>query len=116
MTEKKRPLEAGDRIAVFGPVMRWDVDGFGCASDRRTGVVHSHIDGLIQFEDDEDRVRFLAHHKQCRRLVPKKRREWWIHVHTCSPARVTKFPPGRDWCCPNSGCTGETVHVREVKP
>jgi hypothetical protein len=103
---EKNPLRVGDRVAVYGPVMTWDKDGFGCCSDNRKGTILSHIDDLVQFEDDENHVRYLAHRKQARRLVPKKRREFILGRSSQGILGVTEIGlPVQN---------GERIRVREV--
>lgn len=59
----KTPFKIGDRVAVYENI------------ERRVSVIESvGANGIIRLVGSS--IRF--HPKQCRRLIPKKRREIWI--------------------------------------
>jgi hypothetical protein len=75
----KREFKVGDKVKCFGPSVGHIHEG----RESITGVVSSinpeGYSGFLQVEIDCASVRF--HHKQCRRLVPKKRREIFINEY-----------------------------------
>lgn len=57
-------------------------------------------------------IEYWVYPQQCRRLVKKQRREWWIAMHPCSrPSVHAQYNP--DMIC-GSGCKIEWYRVREV--
>lgn len=53
----------------------------------------------------------IVHPKQCRRLVKKKRREWWININRSTDDIYST----RELADNSSSERIECVHVREVK-
>lgn len=97
----KRLYEFGDRVHVYDGSIRWhgtvskvQENGLMIVDCRRWG-------GELM----------TVSLKQCRRLVKRKRREFWI-VRYCTGSRDIhdKMPSFRP------AAPGELIHVREVKP
>ena len=104
-----KKLKVGDRVACYNNGLRYD------------GTVLSepdeHDEDFSFKPTDENRgPPFLVHPKQCRRLKPRKLREWEVYLYsspvrgdTLSTHRVTLLhgepPPAF-----------EVIRVREVKP
>lgn len=71
MRNMKESFKAGDRIRVYGHNLIPSLDGIVLRD-----VFH---DGFLNVRPDEQKdVVISAHSKQCRRLVKKERKEWWI--------------------------------------
>lgn len=104
----KRELKVGDRVAVYGLIHDGELKPL-----RKTGIIENiREDGLLSVHSPHE-VPFLIHSKQCRHLVKKHRREWWIATHPCSIASVhAQYKP--EMVCGN-GCKIEWYRVREVK-
>lgn len=64
----KKPFEVGQRVAFY------------CGGRRDTGVIKkiSELTGMVTVATD--RADFFVHPKQCRRLVKKERRRFWIDI------------------------------------
>jgi hypothetical protein len=72
--EKKSPFQVGDRVRVYGIVVRM----FGAGEAiKKVATVTSVDDELLILDDGGDA--FYAHPKQCRRLVKKERRRYWLN-------------------------------------
>jgi len=99
----REPLKKGDRVAVYanGRRITGVVDRLGKGSF--FGQVYVSADSGVEYGE-------WAHPSQCRRLVKKKRREWWITVRKTDGkvTDVSEVPLG-DLLAP-----WELVHVREV--
>jgi len=68
----KRPFEVGDRVRVYRNYPNID-----------TGeIIHFYDDGAISYRHEIDLKEYIAYPKQCRRLIPKKRRSVWV-FHRC---------------------------------
>lgn len=64
----KRPFQVGERIRIY-----YDY------SKQCTGeILNIWADGCLCIRDDIGHVERMAHPKQCRRLVKKKRRSLWV--------------------------------------
>jgi hypothetical protein len=98
----KTELKVGDRVRVYG--REWNGVGAKFYFD---GSVDGFKDGNIIVDTPE--TTFHCHPKQCRRLRPKKRREWWVEIDDLGQilwGRDHKMVLGRGT---------EVIHVREVK-
>lgn len=74
----EKPFEVGDRIRVYshyGPYTA-TVTKIGVSRD----ILKGYVDGLVEVRS-EDGNTWLQHPKQCRRLVKKKRREFWFNFY-----------------------------------
>lgn len=111
--EKK--IEVGQRVAVYGYLK----NKYGNAEfwrGKRCVIVNSPCaPDEYQAQPLEDPTwEVTVHPKQCRRLVPRKRMEFWLSMHPCSVPRVhSRHDP--ELIC-GSGCKIEWVRVREVLP
>lgn len=112
MTEFK----IGDRVKVYGDVTKTNSTRSHFVFNGYNGeVISLHPSGWITvFLSDEH---FLVHPKQCRRLKPKQRREWWLVVGGGPNALSydTEEEARRRVGLDTSGFTLKVVHVREVK-
>jgi len=93
--------KAGDRVAIYEHSARL----IGCISE----VLSANQCMVITDRGGQ----FAAHVKQLRRLVPKKRREYWIVTRESGMWLV--FGSARD-ADESAGLNDEVIHVREVKP
>lgn len=74
-------FKIGDRVSVVGPVIRADGNAFGSATDKRSGVIDSchEVDPTVyKFKDEHDGCIYSVTERQCRRLVKKKLRRFWL--------------------------------------
>lgn len=95
-------LTVGDRVRVYGH-----------SQIQRGNVVILLKDDIISVADETDGADYVVHSKQCRKLVKKVRREFWIRIclHNGKHGDVvsTKYQPSAQ--CDFS----EVIRVREVK-
>lgn len=103
MKEKWVP-KVGDHIAVY------------CSDGRYTGTIHQLCDkDALLVTGDVARQFARVHKKQCRRLVRKKRREWYLvfdHDQDGCPYAYTKKEDAEK---NNGSASGFIVHVKEVR-
>lgn len=101
----KEPLKVGDRVRVFDSEFdHWGIITTITDRDPNTGRYRIEV---------RDRI-YWVHSKQCRRLKPKKRREWFIPLtadgdviaYNCTSV-YTKIPQHLSEC--------NWVRVREVR-
>lgn len=95
----KTPLKVGDRVAVYDGVLKYCRTIEAIAP---SGAVR--ISGSTAW----------FHPKQCRRLVKKKRREWWINIYPDREGYAHATKKDADSGHRRNART-ECVHVREVK-
>lgn len=110
----KKPLQVGDRIAVYG------IDGNG-APIRKTATIESFTkEGAVYVTDPESLHKVgpagydltMPHPKSCRRLVKKPRRRVWVKMPTdFHPQHLTN---GMVSVVPVAGWS-EFVEVRKKK-
>lgn len=91
----KKPYEPGERVAVY---------------DRNLRIVGTVLksDGVYVTVAVRGVPWATLHRNQCRRLIPKKRREWWL----------VQYRDGERWVLlqdPPIGMFSEAVKVREVR-
>lgn len=109
----KTEFKVGDRVRVYG-----EFRGVSTTGDffyDGTVVTHAPWTSLLVRLDKRNSyglsLDVFAHPKQCRRLKPKKRREWWL----AAMSSITNDPEGR-WCRSSKPADPTTwIHVREVK-
>jgi hypothetical protein len=74
------PLKPGDRVCCYGQNIGGNFDVINEEGD--TGTVLEIMEGgsvTVRMDNDYGEGRVCEFHpKQVRRLVPKKRREWWL--------------------------------------
>lgn len=110
MSEAKRPLAVGERVAVYGCLEPRERSGAQFSRGLRGTIDHINDDGdEVTLRLDNIEKRYTVHLKQVRRLVSKPRREW-ILVKT----------KGRDGVYRDTArgpflSEFEEVHVREVR-
>lgn len=98
----KKPFAVGDRVRVYS-----GQDGI------MVGVVEGADDVQVMVNIPGKKGLWLAHVKQCRRLVPRKpAREWTLfgHPSSCTSNYVHKPVMGPDLEF------DEVIRVREVRP
>jgi hypothetical protein len=94
----KRQLQVGDRVRVYGHSAMLDGQ-IATVTNASSPFVKGYI---FVVKDDGEPGEFELHPKQCRRLVKKKRREWWITRGACG-----------DPMCTCKDCEIETLHTSE---
>lgn len=110
-----RPLQVGDRVAVYGAIFSTKKkEYFGSAVDWRKGEVVGTVQAgdMIVFKDEwgED---FTAHPKQCRRLVKKERRRVWVYQDRLGS--ITEQPTAYYRDQPPDDSPGHWVEFIEVR-
>lgn len=101
---KNEKLKVGDRVAVYDNAVRMVGEiTFIRSEDGRVAIDQNFGTGVCR----------MYHQKQCRRLVKKPRREFWLSIHDCSEPRVHRYHEPKLIC--GSGCKIEWIHVREVR-
>lgn len=109
----KKELEIGERVRVYGALH--DYGGKLTKGTNHDGIIATVVGRSHRFNikcEDESGAEFWCSEKQCRRLKPKKRREFWIGVMAVNPTirHVFNRPEEAD---KNAYCS--LIHVREVK-
>lgn len=66
-------FKIGDRIRAYtsGGVFVGKIERFTESGD---------IEAICKYQNDTGTVTLYFHPKQCRKLKPKKRQEWWINI------------------------------------
>lgn len=65
-------IKVGDRIRIYSNADIW------------TGLVEKiYPNGRLDYISSDTSLRFGAHIKQCRKLVKKAPREWWVNTNEC---------------------------------
>lgn len=79
MTQPKKPLQVGERVAAYS------------GGDRHVGTVERKLSSGA-YEIDVESGHLLVHPKQCRRLVKKPRRRIWLFKAYLDGGRVQGSP------------------------
>lgn len=106
--DKRRPLAVGDRVRIYG-------HRFFCDGEVVTVMSGEGVGPEIQVADAAGSCKGWAHPKQCRRLVKKQRREWWI-VESSSGCLWPYDSKSKAEDIAAKTAANSIIHVREVKP
>ena len=101
-------FQIGDRIAGY-----WTEDAYTAHREAGT-VTEARDNGVLKVRCD-DGTGNMFHHKQCRRLVKKKRREVWIaesDLNSADGDKWIQFGVNRALTCVNGD---RLIKFREVK-
>lgn len=103
----KKEFKVNDRVVIYATLAGIPARSKGTVLEVYPNKLYVKMDRVLT-------TPFIyAHPKQCRRLVKKQRREWWIAMHPCSrPTVHAQYKP--DMIC-GSGCKIEWYRVREVR-
>lgn len=95
----KAELKVGERCVVYATLFGTPV--------RTKATVLQVEEKRLRVDPGGDDLPFWAHHRQCRRLRKKVRREWEMSRDACGVLRMMAFDKDVQY--------GETIRVREVK-
>jgi hypothetical protein len=105
-------FKVGDRVRIFGSTWHMGI-AHGTAASVKSGKVFDVNTGgehiAIHLDSGLD---VSAHPKQCRRLVPKKRREWWLYESEHGYLMAENDENMARYFAKSK----PVIHVREIKP
>ena len=108
----KKPFQVNDRVRVYGGIPGTSINAMGSIA---TVVGKISESGYVDVRFDEcfvDREIWGVHEKQCRRLIPKKRREIWINPKFLSCTDADPDEPIVS-TCKGMECTIRFVEARK---
>lgn len=98
-------FKVGDRVRVY--------DWRNGTSVGAVDHITRHGELCVSFSDQD--IKIFAYPKQCRRLVKKKRREYWIDIRQTENGVEPNYVLWEAEPVMNIQVRGELIHVREVK-